>query len=239
MNENFLSNTPLFRGTTPQEIECMLKCLGAQQRQFDKGARIYCAADTVTELGLILSGSVLIENNDLWGNTTVLDSVGLGQIFAETYACTPGEPLMVNVVAAEATEVLFLNVTHILEVCSRACSYHTKLLRNLLHISAQKNLNLSRKIFHTSAKTIRGRLLSYLSYQAVLNGSSSFDVPFNRQQLADYLNVERSALSNELSKMQKEGLLTLERNHFDLIQRDCTREIIKSPFKQALILLTE
>lgn len=211
-----LSKTALFRGVTPQEVEGVLSCLGAKQHCFAKGEMICRTGDVVTCLGMVLSGSVLIESNDLWGNTTVLDSVEPGRIFAETYACALGEPLMVDVVAAEPTEVLFLNIDRVLKVCSNTCDYHNRLIRNLLSISAQKNLNLSRKIFHTAPKSIRGRLLSYLSDQAVQNGSSSFTIPFNRQQLADYLNVDRSALSNELSKMQKEGLLRVKRNDFEL-----------------------
>lgn len=194
----------------------MLNCLGAAERGYTKGEQIYHSGDYVTDLGMVLSGSVLIQTDDLWGNTTVLDRIGPGQIFAETYACVPGEPLMVDVVAAEGTQVLFLNVERVLRVCSHTCAHHSKLIRNLLLLSAQKNLNLSRKIFYTSSKTIRGRLLSYLSYQARRNGTPSFTITFNRQQLADYLNVERSALSNELSKMQRDGLLVVEKNHFTL-----------------------
>ena len=170
--------------------------------------------DRVSELGLVLSGSVLIENDDLWGNRSILDRIGPGQIFAETYACVPGEKLLVTVTAAEKTEVLFLNVGKILRVCTNACSFHARLIRNLLTLSARKNLNLSRRIFHTSAKSIRGRLLSYLSWQAVKQGSREFDIPFNRQQLADYLGVDRSAMSAELGKMKREGLIQVDRSHF-------------------------
>ena len=216
MKGTLLANTALFRGASPQEAEAMLNCLGAAERGYTKGEQIYHSGDYVTDLGMVLSGSVLIQTDDLWGNTTVLDRIGPGQIFAETYACVPGEPLMVDVVAAEGTQVLFLNVERVLRVCSHTCAHHSKLIRNLLLLSAQKNLNLSRKIFYTSSKTIRGRLLSYLSYQARRNGTPSFTIPFNRQQLADYLNVERSALSNELSKMQRDGLLVVERNRFTL-----------------------
>lgn len=216
MKGSLLANTALFRGTSPQEAEDMLACLGASERRFAKGERICRCGDSVTELGMVLAGSVLVQTDDLWGNTTVLDRAGPGQIFAETYACIPGEPLMVDVTAAEETRVLFLRVERVLQVCPRTCAHHSKLIRNLLLLSAQKNLNLSRKIFHTSAKTIRGRLLSYLSYQARRWGSPSFTVPFNRQQLADYLNVERSALSNELSKMQRDGLLLVDKNRFTL-----------------------
>ena len=211
-----LSKTALFRGSSPEEVEAMLSCLGAERRTFQKGERIFRTGDVVRSLGAVLAGSVLIENNDLWGNTTVLDSVGQGQIFAETYACTLGEPMMVDVVAAGETEILFLNMERVLHLCSSTCEYHTRLIRNLLRLSAQKNLNLSRKIFHTAPKTIRGRLLTYLSDQAVRSGSRAFEIPFNRQQLADYLNVDRSAMSNELSKMQREGLLTVSRNRFCL-----------------------
>lgn len=217
MNFLFLSQTPLFRGTTAQELEDMLACLGTDVHSYEKGQIIYCAGDTISSLGIVLSGSVLIENDDIWGNTTVLDCVGPGQIFAETYACTPDKPLMVNVVAAEPAQILFLNVGRVLQVCSHACAHHNALIRNLLSLSAQKNLNLSRKIFHTSPKTIRGRLLSYLSYQSLRSGSHTFTIPFNRQQLADYLNVDRSALSNELSKMQRDGLIQVERNRFTLL----------------------
>ena len=149
--------------------------------------------------------------------TTVLDSVGPGEIFAETYACTPDEPLMVNAVAAQGTQVLFLEIERVLRLCPSACRHHSGLLRNLLALSAQKNLNLSRKIFHTSPKTIRGRLLSYLSEQAIRSNSSCICLPFNRQQLADYLNVDRSALSNELGKMAQDGLIRVEKNRFWLL----------------------
>ena len=209
-----ISKTGLFQGTRPEDAEAMLKCLEAREKQFQKDETIYYVGDRVSELGLVLSGSVLIENDDLWGNRSILDRIGPGQIFAETYACVPGEKLLVTVTAAEKTEVLFLNVGKILRVCTNACSFHARLIRNLLTLSARKNLNLSRRIFHTSAKSIRGRLLSYLSWQAVKQGSREFDIPFNRQQLADYLGVDRSAMSAELGKMKREGLIQVDRSHF-------------------------
>ena len=119
--------------------------------------------------------------------------------------------MMVNVLAAEGSEILFLNAGKILSSCSHACGHHARLIRNLLAVSARKNLALSRRIFYTSSKTIRGRLLSYLSDQAVKENSCNFSIPFDRQQLADYLGVERSALSNELSKMRGDGLLTVQK----------------------------
>ena len=211
-----LAQTPLFRGSTPEEVASMLACLGAVQRAYQKGAVIYCAGDTVQSMGLILSGSVHIESGDVWGNRSILDQAGPGQVFAETYACLPDEPLMVSVTAAADTQVLFLQTSRVLQTCTSACAHHARLIRNLLAISAQKNLILSRRIFHTSPKTIRGRLLSYLSFQSLRQGSRSFTIPFNRQQLADYLSVDRSDLSNELGNMQREGLIAFHKNSFEL-----------------------
>lgn len=222
MNFLYLSKTALFQGSTAEETEKILSCLGAGEKHYRKEEIICHMGDTVTSLGVVISGSVLIENDDIWGNRSILDRVGPGQIFAETYACVPGEKLMVNVTAAEDTVILFLDVGRIIRTCPNSCAYHSKLIRNLLSISAQKNLNLSQRIFNTSSKTIRGRLLSYLSDQAVLRGEQQFDIPFNRRQLADYLGVDRSAMSNELSKMQREGLIRVERNHFELMSGELT-----------------
>lgn len=216
MDYHFLSKTILFRGVSPEEVRLMLGCLNTETKRFQRGGVIYHAGDVVSSIGLVLSGSVSIENDDVWGNRSILDRAGPGQVFAETYACVPNEPLIISVMATEATEILFLDMSRVLTICSNACGFHSKLIRNLLAISAQRNLNLSRRIFHTSSKSIRGRLLSYLSFQAVQHGSSDFEIPFNRQQLADYLSVDRSAMSNELSKMQRDGLIQVNRNHFSL-----------------------
>lgn len=216
MDYFFLSKTLLFQGIHPLDLPAMLSCLGAKQQSFSKDTHIYQTGDMVTSLGIVLTGSVRIESIDLWGNTSVLDLAGSGSVFAETYACIPQEPLMVDVVAADSCEILFIDIQRLLTTCSNTCKHHSRLIRNLLTISARKNLTLSRRIFHTSSKSIRGRLLSYLSFQAAQHGSCQFSIPFNRQQLADYLNVDRSALSNELSKMRREGLLNTDRNWFFL-----------------------
>ena len=220
MDYLFLSKTLLFRGISPQEIETMMSCLRGVTKKYARGSIIYHAGDTLNSMGMVLTGSVSIENDDIWGNKSILDKVGPGQVFAETYACLPGEPLMVNIGASEPTEILFMNTDCMFTVCSHACGFHNKLIRNMLTISAQKSLNLSRRILHTSSKTIRGRLLSYLSFQATQHGSREFEIPFNRQQLADYLSVDRSAMSNELSKMQKEGMIKSDRNHFTILEMD-------------------
>lgn len=196
----------------------MLGCLGASVKRYEKGQTILRAGEPATSMGLVLAGGAHIESDDVWGNRSILAHVGPGQLFAETYACIPGEALLVNVIAAEKSEVLFLQASRLLSTCGNACAYHNRLIANLLQICARKNLELSRRILHTGARSIRGRLLSYLSEQAKLTGSFEFSIPFNRQQLADYLGVDRSALSNELSKMRAEGLLRCEKNAFSLRQ---------------------
>lgn len=218
MDFSFLAQTPLFRGTEPDEIKKMLDCLGAVRKQYRKDECIYRSGDTIQSMGLILSGGVNIESYEFDGKKVILSHATEGQLFAETYACLQGEPLMVNVTASEPSDILFLNAQRMLQTCQNACAFHTKLIENLLTVTAQKNMNLSRRIFHTSPRTIRGRLESYLSYESKLQRNRDFMIPFDRQQLADYLNVDRSALSHELGKMQSEGLLSSEKNHFRLLK---------------------
>ncbi len=213
-----LSNTSLFKGASPDQVEAMLKCLQATERSFDKGAYLFHQGEHAQALGLVLSGSVRVETYDIWGNVTVLGHVGAGQVCAEAYACVPQEELMVNVVALEPTRILFVDVARLMHPCTRVCAHHEAVMVNLLQILAQNNLGLSRRSFHTAPKTIRGKLVAYLSYQAQNAESNSFRIPYNRQQLADYLGVDRSALSNELSKMQKEGVLRVRKNEFTLLK---------------------
>ncbi|MDO4581848.1 MAG: Crp/Fnr family transcriptional regulator [Bacillota bacterium] len=220
MNYLFLTNTMLFRGTAVGEAAAMLGCLGSFESRYVKGELIYRAGEHTENMGLVLSGSVNIEIDDWWGNKTILGHIEAGQLFAETYACVPGEPLMVSVAACETCEILFLNAARLLKTCPNSCAHHNRLIQNLLQISAQKNLELSRRSLHTAPKSIRGRLLSYLSVCAKQAGSYQFSIPFNRQQLADYLGVDRSAMSNELSKMHRDGILSYDKNNFVLRQTE-------------------
>ena len=214
-----LANTLLFRGMDPSDIDEMLGCLLAKECTYKKGEILLPEGSPTEQIGVVLIGRVIIELGDVWGNNSVLSSIGPGGIFAETYACIPGEPLMVNVTAAEDTEALLLNIRRVLEPCSKVCPNHMRLVRNLLTLCAGKNLQLSRRVLHTGPKSIRKRLLSYFSECIKRTGSYSFDIPYNRQQLADYLSVERSALSNELSIMQRDGLIRYEKNHFDVMEQ--------------------
>ncbi len=194
----------------------MFGCLGFYEKRYPKNAIIFHAGDTVTELGLVMAGSVNIVVNTYWGSSSILGHVGKGKIFAEAYAAIPGKELLCEVVACEDCHVLFLPMEKALTQCDDGCHCHNRLIRNIIRISAEKNLSLSNRMMHITPRTIRERVLSYLSKKMMEAGSSCFTIPFSRQQLAEYLCVDRAALSNELGKMQKEGLLTFCKNEFSL-----------------------
>ena len=196
---------PVFQGLTEQELHD-LEQIGAIRRQkFNKHMTVFHVGDLVHEIGIVLEGSVLIENNDLWGNKSILSRVEKGQVFAESYAFHK-VPLMVDAIADEDSLILFLDVQRLMEEQNAQATWYCKMLKNLLLISTKKNRNLSNRIFCTTSKTVR----------ATKAGSNTFDIPFNRQQMADYLNLDRSALSKELGKMREEGLLTFHKNHFSI-----------------------
>lgn len=206
--------SPLFRGLTPAEWDALAQTGQLRTKTFSRHEIIFHAGSRIHEVGVVLRGSVHIENLDLWGTKTILSSVPAGQVFAETYAFC-GDAMLVDAVAAEDCEVLFVNAA---AFSGGSSAGQDKLLHNLLAVSMRKNLNLSQRIFCTTPKTVRGRLLTYFSAQTAACGRLEFDIPFNRQQLADYLNLDRSALSKELCRMRDEGLLQFEKNHFVLNQ---------------------
>lgn len=205
-----LTQTFLFSGISQADLSNLLSCLAAVERRYSKGAVILAEGEPTQWMGLVLEGRAIISCADVWGKSSILGFAEPGAVFGEAYACVPGEALLISVCAAEETRVLFLNVGKLLTVCGNACPFHARLIRNLLTISAGKNLQLSRRIFHTTPKSIRGRLQSYFSECAKKSGSLTFTLPFNRQQLADYLGVDRSAMSSELSKMQRDGLIQVQ-----------------------------
>lgn len=219
MNVHILSGAPLFQGIRDQEIEGVLKCLLAVEKTFQKDAYLYRRGDITGRLGIVMEGSVNIIKDDVWGNCRIIDNIGQGQIFAETYACLKGEALMVDVQASERSRVLFMDVDRILTTCSSACVFHTRLIHNLMYVLARKNLALTKKMDIITPKSLRERVLVYLSQEAARQGSHRVTVPFNRQQMADYLSVDRSALSGELSKMRKSGLIEYDKNRFTVSPR--------------------
>ena len=211
-----IRSAPLFSGISEAELAAMLSCLGAETKDFPKEAFVLRAGDTAESIGIVLSGSVLVIQEDIWGNRNILSKAGPGQTFAAVYACALGSRLNVSVIAETPVTVMFLNVKRILNVCPSACAHHNRVIRNLLGELAEKNLHFSEKLTHMGQRTTRAKIMSYLSSEAQRLGRYEFEIPFSRQQLADYLAVERSGLSLELGKMRSEGLLDFHKNHFVL-----------------------
>ena len=212
-----VQGTPLFRDMEPASIDRALSALFAQERRYRKQDLLLGVGTITDRIGIVLEGSVTIESRDVWGNRTILGSIGPKNAFAESYALLENEPLLVDVRANEDCRVLFLRVGALGRLAKERQPWAIALENNLLMDSARKNLMLSRKSFFTAPKGIRARVMAYLNAQAVQAGSTSFSIPFDRQQLADYLNVDRSALSKELGRMRREGLIVCRKNLFTLL----------------------
>jgi CRP-like cAMP-binding protein len=209
----FISGTALFHGCREEEIAHIAEYLNMKTAEYEKGNIIFREGSIVNDIGLVLSGSIQIEHNDSWGNKGILGIAKAGEIFAESYACVPNEAMMVDVIANENCKILFINVPRFFCLDS-SYECQSQILQNLVVISARKNLQLSRRSLHTSPKTIRGRLFSYFDKEIAIQKSTQIVIPFNRQQLADYLNLDRSALSKELGRMKKDGLIDYHKNKF-------------------------
>ena len=202
-----ISALPLFRGVPAEELPALLARASARTCAFQKGELLLRRGDVTRRLGLVLEGSVHIIREDFWGNRSIVGLAGPGEVFAESYALAE-EPLEVSVLAAAPGAALFLEADGLTDA---------RLTANLLHLLARKNLMLTRKMRHMARRTTRDKLLSYLSAQALAAGSSEFDIPMDRQQLADYQAVDRSAMSAALGKLRDEGVLTFRKNHFRLL----------------------
>ena len=209
---------PLFQGVTAQELEKLLRCLSARERHYEAGEIILLAGERAESVGLVERGRVQVVRDEVWGARTLLTELEPGELFGETFACLPGpeKTLPVTVEAASACQVLLLNYRRLVTCCAGACPFHSRLVENMLGVLAQKNLMLNRRLVHLSRRSTREKLLSYLREQAALQGSLSFTIPFNRQELADYLCVDRSAMSAALSALRREGMLETERSRFVL-----------------------
>lgn len=219
--EKFLpvfSRTRLFFGLTEEEIRGMLACLAVTVKHYERGSYLLNAGDVSPAIGLVLSGEVHLTREDFWGNHDILTVVREGDTFAEASALVGSRPLLFGAVAAEPTEVVFVPVNRLLRTCSTNVGCQSLVIENLLAIVAERNLLYERKCGHLSHRTTREKLLSFLSEQSAEQKSAVFTIPFNRQELADYLSVDRSAMSAELSRMQADGLLRYEKSKFHLLK---------------------
>ena len=212
-----LKETPLFSGTSAEEIESMLSCLGARLCKFSKGEYVIRQGDRLSDILVLAEGSLHIQKDDYWGNRSILGQISPGEMFGEAYAAPESGAALNDVVAVEKSSVIFFDVKRILTTCPSACRFHSMVVQNMFFAISEKNRKLVQKLGHMSKRTTREKLISYLSEEARKHNSSYFSIPFNRQQLADFLSVDRSAMSNELSKMRSEGLLEFEKNNFRLL----------------------
>lgn len=210
--------SPLFAGISPDGLIQMLSCLDARRKCFVSGEVVLLAGETADRIGVLLSGRAQVLREDVAGTRTIVAELMPGDLFAETFACASGGgmALPVTVQAAAESAVLLLDYRRMISSCRQSCPCHAKLIENMLAVLADKNLLLSRRLGHLSRRTTREKLLSYLSEQATLAGSDRFTIPFNRQELADYLCVERSAMSAALGRLREEGLLDFSRSRFYL-----------------------
>ncbi|MGP1594817.1 MAG: Crp/Fnr family transcriptional regulator [Treponema sp.] len=223
---SMLQNFTLFNGFSLHEIDQIIGICNAKVKQYCKGECIFFTGQITSNLGAVILGTLHIQQSDWWGNVNILHSIKAGEIFGLAFAAANGVPLENDVIAATNTEVLFLDVQWIHTFDTEPITntmppvifrLKIKLIQNLYRISAARNRFLTKKLHYLSCRSTRDKLLAYLSEQADIQESHSFDIPFDRQQLADYLSVERSAMSAELSRMQRDGLLEFNKNHFTLL----------------------
>jgi len=209
-----VKGNPLFDGIAFSDFESMLNCLSAKTAFHKKGSIILLSGNTVDFIGLILSGSIKIIKEDLDGNAVILAELRAPEIFGEVFACAGVTQSPVTVQAAEDAEMLFLDYSKLIVSCSSVCHFHSRLIKNMLGLLARKSLTLNQKIEILSKRTTREKLLCFFDIQR--GAAKKFTIPFNREELAHYICVDRSAMSNELCKMRDDGLIKFNKNTFEI-----------------------
>lgn len=217
---NILRKNCLFTGIDENDLENMLGCLSANVKSFSKNEIIYMAGNKISKVGIVVDGRVHLVKEDILGNRNIIAQIDIGQMFGEAFACAGTDNLPISVMASVNCTVMFIDYKKVITTCNNSCTFHHRLLENMLNILAMKNILLNNKIEHISKRTIREKVLSYLLEQAQQQGKTSFKIPFNRQELADYLCVDRSALSNELSKLRDEGKIEFNRCEFSILIKE-------------------
>lgn len=212
-----LKNTQLFSGASDEDIEAMLGCLQARLCTYKKGEYVLREGERIERLMMLVKGELHIQRDDYWGNRSIISMVGVGEMFGEAYAAPESGPLMNDVLAVEDSAVIFLDIGKLLTVCPNGCKFHAMAVKNLFFAISEKNRKLVRKLGYMSRRTTREKLIAYLSEEAKRQNSGAFSIPFNRQQLADFLSVDRSAMSNELCRLRDDGLIEFEKNRFRLL----------------------
>ena len=212
-----LNRTKLFAGVGESEISAMLVCLQAKHYSYKKGEYVFRQGEYLNNITVLVDGGLHVQSDDYWGNRSIINVITIGEMFGEAYAAPGSGALLNDVVAVEDSTVIFFDVRRILTVCSSACKFHSLVVQNLFFAISEKNRMLVQKLGHIAKRSTREKLISYLSEESKRQSSPTFTIPFNRQQLADFLSVDRSAMSNELCKLRDEGLLIFEKNKFTLL----------------------
>lgn len=215
-----LTSAGLFDGLTEEDIESVLNCLSAELPDFPKNSFIMRRGERSERIGLVLSGSVLVMQEDFWGNRSIMAKLTPGDTFAEAFACSENALMNADVLAAEDCTVLLLHIKKLPD----SCGAHGIIIKNLLRETAEKNIRITERMTVTSRRTTREKLLAYLSAESARQGKTAFTIPFDRQQLADYLCVDRSAMSAELCRLRDSGVLRFERSHFELFSEEASPE---------------
>lgn len=214
---SILKRTQLFSGVHEDEINTMLGCLQPRLDSYKKGEYVVRQGDYLNTIIVLVEGSLHVQKDDYWGNRSIVHRIEIGELFGEAYVSPDSGVIPNDVVAATDSTIIAFDVQRVLKLCSSACRFHSKVVLNLFFAISEKNRKLMQKLGHMSKRSTREKLISYLSEEANRQNRSTFEIPFNRQQLADFLSVDRSAMSNELCKMRDEGLLVFEKNKFTLL----------------------
>ncbi len=215
-----LGKSKLFAGVGEDDLSAMLGCLGASMKRYAKGAYVFRQGEYLSHLTVLAEGKLHIQKDDYWGKRSIVNAVVPGEMFGEAYLAPGSGALLNDVVAVEESVVIFFDFNRVISVCPSACRFHSLTVRNLFFALSEKNRHLVSRLGIASQRTTRDKLIAYLSEQAGRQGKPTFEIPFNRQQLADYLSVDRSAMSSELCKMRDEGMLRFEKNRFELLETE-------------------
>ena len=212
-----LKNCGLFNDIEDENLIAMLGCLGAKVITVRKNEAIFQEGTNAKFLGIILSGAVQMVQDDFYGNRTIVTQIEENRIFGESFACAGVTSLPVSFIASKDCEIMLIDCGRITNTCCNACAFHKQVIFNLLQLVAKKNLDFHQKIEITSKRTTREKLMAYLLSVAKQTGSNSFSIPYDRQGLADYLGVERSAMSAEISKLRGDGIIECQKNQFTIL----------------------
>lgn len=213
-----LNTCPLFYQVGQANYEKMLRCFGARVISVTKNTTVFCEGQTADRVGVVLTGAVQTVQDDYLGNRTIVSMASPGELFSEGFACAGVDCLPVSIVAAADSQIMLIDCSHILTMCHNACAFHNQMIRNLLLSVAQNNLRLNQKIEILSKRTTRDKVMAYLLSEAKLHGSNDFVIPYDRQELADFLGVERSAMSTVIGKLRDDGFIRVDRRHFTLLR---------------------